>query len=583
MKRLLASKRALMGLYFALGFIAFNLVVLVEEVLSQTSSATTWQQVPIRTKAQETKNLPGGEGYQQIYNMAYAPSNPNTIYFVVDTSQVWKSTDSGDTWQMKHNGFLASGGYSLAVDPNDENIVLVYGNRMSSADLSGSAKGIYRTTNGGNTWSLVRSAAIGHSPGSGRGGTNIAFVDSSTVYAGSQGEGLLKSTNGGITWSSVNLGAINGDYIYDVKIHPDDSSVMFVTSFTDNKVYKITASGSSITQIGAGLSQRPRSMAISGNDNGNPNDDIIYAAVGTYGVYKSTNSGTNFSASNNGLSSPIKEGAKAMYITVSPADPTYLYVNFDKAIYYYSHNSGANWYTPTSMDEQNVDGWVSGSLSGDSASWGNWWGGPVVAHPSNKNIALTMGGHDDVRKTLDGGINWRYSNSGYSAARTADRASSSSIIPFRWDISDPSRMAIFYPDAGPFFSTNGGTTFKALKIPWYLGAKTTLAGDIEPVSGSQVIVTAVGDWYRQKIAVTRNADVASPSWTFVETGAGKYYPFIAFNPQNTNIIYAGEYKSNDKGYTWSLLSRRVVAMYKGNGNIVYATQTSGSYTIIYKS
>jgi hypothetical protein len=58
-----------------------------------------------------------------------------------------------------------------------------------------------------------------------------------------------------------------------------------------------------------------------------------------------------------------------MYIAMSPVDPTYLYVNFDKAnYYYYSHDSGATWRSPTSMDEQNADGWVSGSLSGNDAS-----------------------------------------------------------------------------------------------------------------------------------------------------------------------------------------------------------------------
>ena len=244
-----------------------NLLFAVFILLYDPANATSnqWQQVPLRTQAQKTAGLAGGEGMQQIWAIAYAPSNTHTVYLITDTAGVVKSTDGGAIWQHKHIGFRANGGYSIAVDPNNENIVLAYSNNMSSVDAWGSVKGVYRTTDGGDTWALVRAATTGYNPLQGaRGGRNIVFVDSNTVYAGSQNEGLFKSINGGATWFQVNLSELNGDTIYDIRVHPDNPAILFVVSYTDNKLYRVT-SDTAVVQIGVGLTQSPVSMAIVGN------------------------------------------------------------------------------------------------------------------------------------------------------------------------------------------------------------------------------------------------------------------------------------------------------------------------------
>lgn len=546
----------------------------------------TWLSVPIRTKPQRTAGLDGGEGMQQIFGIAYAPSNPNVVYMVTDTSQVWKSVDGGTTWKMKHNGFDANGGYCLAVDPNNENIVLVYANRMDAdgQDLEGSRKGIYRTSDGGENWTLVRSAAIAKNPGqASRGGTNIAFVSSSIVFAGSQGEGLFKSSDGGNTWSQISLAEIDGDTLYDLKVHPDDASILFVSSETDKLLYKITGGGSAITPIGDGLPQNPTSIVISGNHNGDLSDDTLYAVLGRYGVYKSTDSGARFAAANSGLAAALTAGARAIYLGQSPVDPNYLYVNFDKAKYYYSHSGGDSWVSATSMDELNADGWISGSQTNSSSgSGGDWWSAPVTPHPSDKNIALTVGGSDQVKKTFDGGTRWKYSSSGYTGGRAGGVASNSDAISYQWDKGNRDRMVVFLADFGPFLTTDSGSIFRNLGIPRYFGQQTTWAGAFEPVAGSELIVTAVGTWKVQKIAVTRNADAKTPSWVLVDN-TDDNYSFIAFNPQDTNIIYAGKYKSLDKGFTWLPQAKKIIAMYQGDGNTVYASEVLDGATVIFKS
>ncbi|MDY6953601.1 MAG: hypothetical protein SWE60_18990, partial [Thermodesulfobacteriota bacterium] len=80
--------------------------------------APGWEAVPLCTAAQERLGLAGGEGMQMVWGIAFAPSSPNVVYLVSDTSQVWRSDNSGQTWAMKHRGFLANGGVSLVVAPH---------------------------------------------------------------------------------------------------------------------------------------------------------------------------------------------------------------------------------------------------------------------------------------------------------------------------------------------------------------------------------------------------------------------------------------------------------------------------------
>ena len=159
----------------------------------QTTQSHQWQKIAKRTQAQKTAGLAGGEGWQMIFGIAYAPSNPNTVYMAIDTSQVWKSIDGGFSWNRKAVGFLANGGLSVAVDPTNENIAYVAGGVISPGMESFSpVEAIFRTTDGGDTWNKVKDVYF---PREASGGVHIAFAGS-TIYAGPTNTGILKSTNG---------------------------------------------------------------------------------------------------------------------------------------------------------------------------------------------------------------------------------------------------------------------------------------------------------------------------------------------------------------------------------------------------
>lgn len=117
-------------------------------------------------------------GYPEIYDIAFAASNPNVIYAAtVDSpgpltrdgaiSGVYKSTDGGTTWQRKNCGIQDNGGRVTAVyvDPQDENhaFIAISGGETSYFTATQPAGlyidgGIYETKDGGDQWTRVITA-----------------------------------------------------------------------------------------------------------------------------------------------------------------------------------------------------------------------------------------------------------------------------------------------------------------------------------------------------------------------------------------------------------------------------------------
>jgi photosystem II stability/assembly factor-like uncharacterized protein len=152
------------------------------------------------------KTIDGGTSWKwltpSIPNLAttslvMASSNHNTIYAgtgegfglvdgVIGTG-IFKSFDRGDSWNFLSNSIVMGSVNRLAVDPSNENVVLAASNN-----------GIYRSTDGGTTWTLAFTGMVQDlrpTPG-----------NFSTLYATQYGVGVLKSTDGGVTWKISNTG-----------------------------------------------------------------------------------------------------------------------------------------------------------------------------------------------------------------------------------------------------------------------------------------------------------------------------------------------------------------------------------------
>ncbi|MDZ7360685.1 MAG: T9SS type A sorting domain-containing protein [candidate division KSB1 bacterium] len=134
---------------------------------------------------------------------------------------VWKSTDRGRSWQQLastiNNDFRNI--TRVIVDPKNENVVLV----STAAGFNGEGRnGIFRSTDGGQTWALVYS--------SNRSVEQILAnpKNFNTQFATVNGVGVLKSTDGGKTWSLASAG-LNGAR-FEMAIAPSDTNRLFVSA-----------------------------------------------------------------------------------------------------------------------------------------------------------------------------------------------------------------------------------------------------------------------------------------------------------------------------------------------------------------
>ncbi|HBE02706.1 MAG: hypothetical protein A2096_07910 [Spirochaetes bacterium GWF1_41_5] len=198
-----------------------------------------WKCLHLRTAAQRSAAMCGGESYQQLMDIRFSEANPNIVYMTSDTSQVWKSTDAGNTWFPKPNGLMCNGGLSLLINPADANTVLLAG-------FAGEGDGIYKTENGGENWIRTKNAA-GYNKVALVRGQNLFCYKNGYVYATLQnGEGIIRSSDFGDTWSvpisfdsASDIPANRLGYILNMVQNPNQSKLeLWVCSYSG--LYKIT-------------------------------------------------------------------------------------------------------------------------------------------------------------------------------------------------------------------------------------------------------------------------------------------------------------------------------------------------------
>jgi photosystem II stability/assembly factor-like uncharacterized protein len=527
-----------------------------------------WVQVPLRTAAQKAKGYAGGETGQMAFSVAISAADPSRLAVGIDTAAVYLSTDGGRSWQVKRRGIMSNGVQSVAFDPRNPQVMWAAGllsNTTDSAiDFSDpAADGIYRTTDGAESWQRVRAAGfLRHWAQNEYFAFDPASFDGTqhrTVYAATHDQGLLKTTDGGRTWS--NLGFSN-TIINAVMVHPMNAKLLFLAA--DTGLFRSDNAGKSFDRIGGGL---PPSAPILGLAVSPANQDELFVVVGVQGIWRSTDGGRTFTARMNGIPSwAATDGWIWSRICISPANPKHLYADarWGGAFPYWSHDSGASW-SPASWREPTF-------FDPDPSDPNHWSPEGFVAHPTNPDIAYHV---TPIRKTTDGGKTWVYASDGCSGFRRLTRTS----IAFSPD--DPLRMVFFHADWGSALTRDGGDTFTLCSPPRQGELSSTMpVGAYDPTPGSHKVISVIGgssqESRKQWICISTND---CRSWQILKGTEGDYQ-FMAFHPQEPRVIYAGRVndslRSRDGGKTWTVLPYPIKAMFSGNGDIVFAARSNDS-------
>jgi len=172
------------------------------------------------------KSVDGGKtwknlGLQDTYHIGAVrvhPKNPDIVYVAAmghlwgpnEQRGVFRSTDGGVTWKQVYTRGPNAGAVDLAMDPGNPRVLYAafweIRRKPWRMDSGGPGSGLFKSTDGGETWS-----DLSHAPGLPRGiegriGVTVSPANPERVWAIVEAAdgGVFRSDNGGRTWTTVN-------------------------------------------------------------------------------------------------------------------------------------------------------------------------------------------------------------------------------------------------------------------------------------------------------------------------------------------------------------------------------------------
>jgi len=372
-------------------FIAFLLVAAaVRPISSQSFTADTLSGLRARSIGPAVTS-------GRVVTIAVDPANTNTFYVGAASGGVWKTVNGGATWQPV---FDTQGSFSIGwitLDLKRPNVVWVGTGERNSQRSVGYGDGVYRSDDGGRSWTNVGLKSSEHI-----GRIVIDPRNSDTVYVAAQGplwapggdRGLYKTTDGGSTWAQV-LKISEHTGVSDVVVDPRNPDVVIASAYQrrrhfftminggpESAIHRSTDGGKTWKKVTTGLPEEQLGrigLAISP-----VNPDIVYANVEAAnskgGIYRSTDNGVTwekrsdynqgsmyygdvfadpvnveriyvpdviFQVSDDGGKTLRSLGTRNMHVDnhiiwVDPANTSHLLVGNDGGLYR-SHDRGAHW------------------------------------------------------------------------------------------------------------------------------------------------------------------------------------------------------------------------------------------------
>ena len=513
-------------------------------IYKSSNNGNSWSQI--------STDLPTGI---RILKLVINPNNVNIVYaltgsgrFYCGPANVYRSTNGGVNWTNISSSFSEI--LDIAIDPTaPQNIFITTMNANCNSqfywtNLNGA---LYKSTDGGTTWSTALSNNTGSIWIDKDNASNIRLIDPREPYPWIASSGTFTSTNGGTSFTKTG-DVSNWDTFFN-------GNVFFSYGTSFNGICKT---------LGEDLS-----------------DKNTYFWVNSQWIFKTMDNGTTF---NNIFTDEISSGAwqsrgfdnvNMMDISISSANPDIIYLGYFDMGLWRSLDKGISW--------QNAN---------DVTSSGTWEGhggncATVLADPNRANVvwaslSVNQNGESPtylLKNTNTGNKNnWTLSNSGLPEEE---------IMGLSINSQSPTTNRTLYVTAlgDVYKSVNDGAS-------WSLnfdcnGCRFTA---VDALNGN--LVYAGGE-----AGVWRSTD-GGVSWTDISNSEMKASTGITFwsgdyngifdiktDPNNTNWVYAsalgtnkGLYKSTDKGAHWQKLITdnfmRKVAIKPQDSKILYATSSS---------
>jgi len=312
----------------------------------------------------------------RVTTVTGVPSQPRTFYMGVASGGVFRTTDAGASWVPITDGKVpvASTG-SIAVAESDPNVIYLGTGSDDIRSNVSTGRGVYKSADGGNTWSFAGLYDAGQI-----GAVRIHPTNPNVVWVAAIGNafksnaerGVFKTTDGGKTWKKV-LFVSDSVGAADLELNPANPDIVYawmwrgerkpwtIISGAQNSTgvgfYKSTDGGEHFSKITTGLPTELVGKANLAVTAANPNR--VYALVEAKpggGLYRSDDAGQTWKQ----FSSYGQLITRPFYYVALAADPTNADVVYGGAEgFYKSTDGGANWAALRTPHGDNHDMWIN--------------------------------------------------------------------------------------------------------------------------------------------------------------------------------------------------------------------------------
>ncbi len=540
----------------------------------------------------------GGEGMQFIQGAAVHADG--TVLMGQDMGSARVSDDFGRTWYTPPNaGNPLISGNSCAIDPADSDIMFI----EMSANTMGttharlrSLEGVYRSTNRGQSWTLVCPFRnVGYT------GNFRYYKDNFACYPVSGGtpeeriwrfavcdqdgrDGAVFASTGGVNWTKVaDMPAATYGTMFDLVQHPTQPDTLYLCTATG--LWESTDGGATWARaFPDSLSGSGRGLWIDPEQPGHMIASIASSDAAKRGVYETRDGAawtrilSDINPGQLSVGAKNANGKRMLYVHNAQSGGAPRVRNFDDM-----------WITPQ-MEASDPAAWAQSGLSGMGMC-------AFLAHPTAPDRCLNHGLAFWWRSEGTEGQVWTDSSTNYFGPGW------NQVV---FDQQDWQKFWAVFPDTGTAATTTGGDWFTESSITglesggqWsrmqaVAGANAVSfreghgmavlpdpwPADAPPPASPQVPGRRVLSLGGNTTHFLFTQDVGQTDWTDwieqpVEVGGGgtrRNRVFASY--QNPNIVYAGPNVSTDGATTWGITSEglEVCAMSYLNGDLVYSVR-----------
>lgn len=323
---------------------------------------------------------------------------PNLYYFGSTGGGVWRTTDGGNSWHNISDGFFGGSIGAVAVSESDPNVIYVGGGEKTVRGNVSAGDGLWRSEDGGKTWKHMGLPRSRHIPR-----IRIHPRNPDLVYAAVLGDlfqsdtarGVYRSADGGHTWKKILYANADAGAI-DLILDPNNPRILYATTWRVRRtpfslesggegsaLWKSTDGGDTWTNISANKGLPNGIWGIAGVAVSPLNSDRVWAIIENEkgGVYRSDDGGKTWRL----LNADRNLRQRAWYYTRIYADTkdenTVYVVNVS---YHKSTDGGATFKSFNANHGDHHDLWIA----------------------PEDNQRMIIGDDGGAEVSFDGGANW---------------------------------------------------------------------------------------------------------------------------------------------------------------------------------